>query len=248
MRSLSGRSGHSETLGPLAAGSRHAGPPAVSSHLTRGSGSRRAHWRLLAACAGLALALVAACSGSPGRTMGVASLQSPGTGSGVQASASLTGSRSPYQQELVYSQCMRAHGIADFPDPQIQADGSVTRKIEAQQGSDLDPSTPRFQIAQKACQSLVPAPQQGQQAEQQAQGQAQALQFAQCMRAHGVPTFPDPDFSHGITFADNGSYDPNSPSFQGADQACGSLLSGGSGVATPSSRGSPGTAGGTSQP
>ena len=103
------------------------------------------------------------------------------------------------------------------------------RKIEVQKGSDLDPSTPRFQAAEKACQSLVPVPPQGQRTQQQAQQQAQALQYAQCMRTHGVPTFPDPDFSHGITFSDNGSYDPNSPSFQAANHACGSLLSGGNG-------------------
>ena len=195
--------------------------------------------RIPAACVGLVLALVAACSGSPGVTDGVASLGSPGTATGLGASGSPGGSDGQYAQQLAYSQCMRAHGLADFPDPQTQADGSVTRHIEVLQGSDLDPGTPRFQAAQKACQSLVPAPQSGQRTQQQAQAEARALQYAQCMRAHGVPTFPDPDFSHGITFGDNGTYDPNSPSFQAADHACGSLLSRG---------GSPGTAGGTVRP
>jgi hypothetical protein len=194
---------------------------------------RRSHARALAAvlASALALALAAACGGSPGASgaTGVASLRSPGTGSGVEASGSLTGSGGVYQQELAYSQCMRAHGLADFPDPQIQADGTVARRIEVQQGSDLDPATPRFQAAEKACRSLAPAAPQGQLTQQQAQQQAQALQYARCMRAHGVPTFPDPDFSHGISFGDNGTYDPNAPSFQAADHACGSLLSGTSG-------------------
>lgn len=248
MRSLSGRPGHSETLGAPAASRRHAEPLAMSSDLARSSESCQGRSRLIAACAAVALAFAAACSGSAGPTNGVASLQSPGTGPGASAGASLTGSGSPYQQELAYSQCMRAHGLADYPDPQIQANGTVARRIEVQQGSDLDPSTLRFQAALKACQSLVPAPQPGQRAQPQAQAQAQALQFAQCMRAHGVPTFPDPDFSHGVTFSDNGSYDPNSPSFRAADQACGSLLSGGNGGTTQSGTGSPGTAGGTAQP
>jgi hypothetical protein len=195
-----------------------------------------------AAFVGLVLALVAACSGTSGPASGVASLGSPGTGAGAGASGSPAGTGGRYQQQLAYSQCMRAHGLADFPDPQIQADGSVTRNIEVQKGSDLDPGTPRFQAAQKACQSLVPAPQSGQRTQQQAQAQAQALQYAQCMRAHGVPTFPDPDFSHGITFSDNGTYDPNSPSFQAANQACASYLTRPNGGGTQSGGGSPGTA------
>lgn len=194
-----------------------------------------------AACVGLVLALVAACSGSPGASDRVASLGSPGTSAGAGASGSPAGSGGQYQQELAYSQCMRAHGLADFPDPQVQADGTVRRNIEVQQGSDLDPSTPRFQAAQKACQSLVPAPQSGQRTQQQAQ--AQALQFAQCMRAHGVPTFPDPDFSHGIAFGDNGTYDPNSPSFLAANQACGSYLTRPNGGSTQGDGASPGTTG-----
>jgi hypothetical protein len=199
------------------------------------------------ACVALALALVAACSGSPGPTDGVASLGSPGTGTGAAAAGSRGGSGGQYQHQLAYSQCMRAHGLADFPDPQLQADGSVTRNIEVQKGSDLDPGTPRFQAAEKACQSLVPAPQAGQRTQQQ-QAQAQALQYAQCMRAHGVSSFPDPDFSHGIAFSDNGTYDPNAPSFLAADHACGSLLSGAAAGGAPDGAAGPGTAGGTARP
>jgi hypothetical protein len=204
--------------------------------------------RIPAACLGLVLALVAACGGSPGATNGVASLQRPGSSSDAGPSAMPAGSGGSYQQQLAYSACMRAHGISDFPDPQILANGTVARRIEVQQGSDLDPATPRFQAARKACRSLVPAPPQGQRTQQQAREQAQALQYAQCMRTHGVPTFPDPDFSHGISFGDNGTYDPNSPSFQAADRSCGSLLSGGNGGTTPDNAGSPGPAGPTAQP
>jgi hypothetical protein len=204
--------------------------------------------RIPVACLGLVLAFVAACSGSPGSTDGVASLGSPGMGSGAAASGSPADAGGQYRQQLAYSQCMRAHGLADFPDPQIQADGSVTRDIEVQKGGDLDPGTPRFQAAEKACQSLVPAPQSGQRTQQQAQAQAQALAYAQCMRAHGVPAFPDPDFSHGITFSDNGTYDPNAPSFLAANQACGSFLTRPNGGSTPNGRASPGTAGGTARP
>ena len=181
----------------------------------------------------VALALAAACTGSPAGSTGVASLEGHVAGSGHGAGPSPAGPGDPYRQELAYSQCMRAHGLADFPDPQVQADGTVARRIEVQQGSDLDPNTPGFQAAARACQSLAAPPPQGQRTQQQARQQAQALEYASCMRAHGVPTFPDPVFSNGISFGDNGTYDPNSASFQAADHACGSLLSGGNGAGAP---------------
>jgi hypothetical protein len=55
----------------------------------------------------------------------------------------------------------------------------------------------------------------------------QALAFSQCMRAHGVPNFPDPDFSgNGIRIhvGSGSGLDPNSPAFKSAQQACGSLI------------------------
>jgi hypothetical protein len=48
---------------------------------------------------------------------------------------------------LAYAKCMREHGIADFPDPK-PGEGF---DISADQGSDLDPSNPQFQAANKAC-------------------------------------------------------------------------------------------------
>ena len=52
---------------------------------------------------------------------------------------------------LAYSQCMRTHGISDYPDP-------VGDKIElhGSPGSDLNPDSPQFVAANKACQALQP--------------------------------------------------------------------------------------------
>jgi hypothetical protein len=55
------------------------------------------------------------------------------------------------QAALKYSQCMRAHGIKDFPDP---TGGGL--RIQAHSGSDLDPHNPTFQAAQNACQHDLP--------------------------------------------------------------------------------------------
>jgi hypothetical protein len=50
-----------------------------------------------------------------------------------------------------------------------------------------------------------------------------AVAYAACIRSHGVPDFPDPQ-SAGAgssgSAGDSGSFDPGSPQFQGAQQAC----------------------------
>jgi hypothetical protein len=60
-------------------------------------------------------------------------------------------------QLLQYSECMRSHGITDFPDPQ-SSNGRVGISIKAGPGSDLNPNNPQFQAAQKACQKFLPGP------------------------------------------------------------------------------------------
>jgi hypothetical protein len=54
-------------------------------------------------------------------------------------------------QEVKFSECMRQHGIANFPDPDPAGGGFPIR----QQG--IDETTPAFQAAQQACQSLLPS-------------------------------------------------------------------------------------------
>jgi hypothetical protein len=51
---------------------------------------------------------------------------------------------------------------------------------------------------------------------------AAALKFAHCVRAHGVPNFPDPRFpaGGGIGFATPTGVNLNSPAAQRAQQAC----------------------------
>jgi hypothetical protein len=50
----------------------------------------------------------------------------------------------------------------------------------------------------------------------------EALAYAQCMRSHGEPGFPDPD-SQGL-FQNPGAVDINSPQYLSASKACGHLL------------------------
>jgi len=53
------------------------------------------------------------------------------------------------------------------------------------------------------------------------QQQARALAYARCMRAHGVPNYPDPTFtSNGVTNHSPQGVDPNSPTYKAAEQDC----------------------------
>ncbi len=57
----------------------------------------------------------------------------------------------------------------------------------------------------------------------------QPLEFANCMRSHGVPSFPDPSGRGQIAITPGSGINPKSPAFQAAQQACGKFAKGGGG-------------------
>jgi hypothetical protein len=57
------------------------------------------------------------------------------------------------EQALKFSACMRSHGVPNFPDPKF-SNGGTSLKIGSSSG--INPSSPQFQAAQKACQSDSP--------------------------------------------------------------------------------------------
>jgi hypothetical protein len=146
----------------------------------------------------------------------------PSTSSGGDQSSGLAIAGSNRQSELKYSACMRAHGVPNFPDPNGQG------AIQFGSSDGIDPRSAAFQNAQQKCAKYqggghAPSP------AQQAKAQAAALKFSQCMRSHGEPDFPDPEFSSGgisIKISAPGSHagsstlDPNSPIFKRAQKAC----------------------------
>jgi hypothetical protein len=48
--------------------------------------------------------------------------------------------------------------------------------------------------------------------------------YTACMRAHGVPNFPDPDTYGGYVIGRQSGIDPDSPTYQAAYQACQGLV------------------------
>ena len=116
---------------------------------------------------------------------------------------------------IAFSSCMRSNGVANFPDP---GSGGVIPKESLQQ---LGVSSSRFQTAQQACRHLLPnGGQPPSQAERQ-QARTLGLEFARCVRAHGVPNFPDPDSTGRIPDPASVGIDQGSPRFQAANTACG---------------------------
>ena len=181
--------------------------------------ARRRGAALAAALVGLVL-LAAACSNAPS-SPGVASLSGATTTTTVPASGSGLGLKPTAAQSaelLAYSHCMQTHGVPDFPDP--NANGSL--QISGGPGSDLNPNSAQFKKAQSECQKLMPVPT----AAQQAQALASGLKLAQCMRAHGITDFPDPNSSGQtqIKISPGSELNPNNPQFQAAQKACGGHL------------------------
>ena len=123
---------------------------------------------------------------------------------GSSAAAAVT-AQARYQGAQAFARCMRSHGVPDFPDPDINGHLLNVRLHES-------PGT--VEPAQAACQHLLPGSE-GTAAQQQHKVDV-ILAYAQCMRAHGLPDFPDPsggsiDLSH---------VDVHSPQFMSADRAC----------------------------
>jgi hypothetical protein len=62
---------------------------------------------------------------------------------------------------------------------------------------------------------------------QSSSNQTAFVNFSRCMRANGVPNFPDPGGGGGIQLSSSSGVNPFSPAFKAAQQKCRKLLPGG---------------------
>lgn len=127
-----------------------------------------------------------------------------------------TGGSRAYASFLNFSKCMRSHGVSDFPDP--GPGGGI--KLPVGSGSGPDPRAPAFQAAHQSCKHLLPGG--GPPANVPESVKLGELKNARCMRAHGVPNFPDPTFppGGGVERQLPSGIDLNSPALQAAAKAC----------------------------
>jgi|HubBroStandDraft_3_1064219.scaffolds.fasta_scaffold128075_2 hypothetical protein len=152
--------------------------------------------------------------------------------SGGSSSPESESSASAQQKIIAFSHCMRTHGVPEFPEP---SEGHVLIRRSDHNGhvTGVNPQSAQFQAASKACANLSPKGGKPPSPAEQAKLQEQALRFSRCMRTHGVPSFPDPEFSRGgggggirIGGKQDGPsrIDPSSPQFQAAQKACQSIM------------------------
>src|SRR5882672_2698958 len=172
---------------------------------------------------GLAV-LASGCGGTP--DPGVAHVASTNAGTSASRASGDSGKGDP----AAYSACMRKNGVANFPDPDSSGRIKLTFGRSASGATTgVDTNSPQFAKAQQACQRLLPNGGKPSAQAQQKEVQ-QALKFAQCMRSHGVPKYPDPQVSSGggmnQTINPNEGVDPGSPQFQAAQKACQKLVPG----------------------
>jgi hypothetical protein len=146
--------------------------------------------------------LISACgAGAPAAT---------GTASGSSDGGDPTASA--HEKAVKFAECIRSNGVSAFPDP--DASGQFAYGIPSY-SSPLDPSSAAWQHAIGACKTLEPprfmpthfTPKQ----------LSARLKFAQCMRANGVPDFPDPTATGPLVDVSNGS---SIPGLHAAIQKC----------------------------
>ena len=124
-----------------------------------------------------------------------------------------------------YADCMRNHGVTNFPDPQVSTHNGGVSVVIAAAGVDFN--SPVEKSAQSACQSLLPAPATAPTQDQPGRVQA-FLAFARCMRARGVQRFPDPTSNGQLTpsMLNSAGVDLHAPTTLTAGLACASVTHG----------------------
>ena len=133
------------------------------------------------------LALLAAACGSSGSS---ADSHGSPNAAGSTTAASL----------VRYSACMRSHGVPNYPDPDSSG------QLPKPDAHHLGVSSSQLRASQQTCQHLLPnsgdainasSVQQCMEADDCPKSLVQQVldeerSFAQCMRSHGVPNWPDP--------------------------------------------------------
>jgi hypothetical protein len=146
-----------------------------------------------------------------------------GCGSGGPTKGSSLTVQGKSSTALTFANCMRSNGISNFPDL-----GSSGIRIEASgqtlSVNGVSVNAPAFAAARTKCEKYLPHVQVSQ--AQITQGTRKGLQFARCMRSHGVPNFPDPKVTRGtngnrVVDLRGAGLNFDAPAFKAAASACG---------------------------
>jgi hypothetical protein len=173
--------------------------------------TRYRRWRGFAVVAAAVAIGLTACSGT-----GAPHVASLGKSSGrhVAASTTTVPTGSPTQLLDEWASCMRSHGDPNQVDPTVDASKVIQITLDTPDG---------LRGENGACGSYLSAAQTalGGGTQSASSSEATALKFAQCMRANGVPDYPDPTGTSQTIHASSGSdLNPANPTFQAASTLC----------------------------
>jgi hypothetical protein len=137
-------------------------------------------------------------------------------GSTARASATAAKTKPTARDKAVkFAECIRAHGVRDFPDPNA--------KNDFEYGVSVTPTV--WKQATTACKDLQPPGTLS--AKRTPKQQSASLRFAQCIRENGVKDFPDPVNGEPMvnTYKIPSSNEPGGMDIlNAAMQKCGKLL------------------------
>jgi hypothetical protein len=185
---------------------------------------------------GLLLALgMAGCGGADddggGGGDGVATAGGPGSAT----STTKPDGRSEREVALEFARCMRENGVPDFPDPQV-SEGGEEMRLSLPEGADKE----KVDAAHEKCKRYLPNG--GEPPKADPRVVEQLRKFSQCMRANGVPKFPDPTESGLEVDGNELGMGPGDPTFDAAEKVCAEYQpappEGGQGPSTDSQTGS----------
>lgn len=166
--------------------------------------------------AGVALVLAVGLSACGSSTSGTGVATAPTTTAGAATAANSStsaakASTSVTDTGVAYAQCMRNHGV-DMPDPNKKG------LHLSQNGGGPAPDMRKVSAAMAACKSLLPAGTTPVKPPANAVGKLRDL--AKCMRANGIPKFPDPAANGELIIEKGSGVDPTSAAFKAAQAKC----------------------------
>lgn len=146
---------------------------------------------------------------------------------GTAGGDSVTGEATDEELALEFAQCMRDNGFPDFPDPTVNADGSIELVAGGAEQAGIDPDSDDLDPALDACGDIVAGASFLPGADlDQSEIEDGLLAFAQCLRDLGHDV-ADPDLSGQLRPGPDGpggmfasGFDPQDPANADDVQTC----------------------------
>ncbi|NUU21371.1 MAG: hypothetical protein HOV68_07620 [Streptomycetaceae bacterium] len=161
-----------------------------------------------------------------------------GSGNPSAGASSKAPAKSDQDMMLEYAKCMRANGIPQFADPEV-GDGAGRMMLP----DGVDPQ--KAKETSEKCKQYLPNGGENNRKPDDPKLVEQMKKFAECMRANGVPNFPDPSADGGAMIDQSQmGMTPDDPKFKAAQQACAQFQPNGPGTMN-GLNGAPGAPGGS---